>query len=98
MLRLIATSGLVLALAGCGDDFKPAPARQSTQTKTEGRAARAVTARYNCTHIAVRGSPALVRELERRGYCETSEPVLTVVVRPGPGSLVTYGNSSAAKL
>jgi hypothetical protein len=100
MLLRIGTSGLVAALfvAGCGDDFKPAPVGRSTQTKTEGRAARAITARYNCTHVVVRGSPALLRELERRRYCLTSDPVLTVIVRPGSGSRVTYGNASAAKL
>ena len=100
MRRRTRTSLAVAALlvAGCGDDFKPAPVGRSTQTKTEGRAARAITARYNCTHIVVRGSPALARELERRGYCQTSDPVLTVIVRPGAGSRVAYGNSSAAKL
>jgi hypothetical protein len=98
MWRLIGTSvAAAVLLTACGDDFKAAPAGPP-QTKTEGRAARAITARIHCTNVVVRGSRALARELERRGYCRSNTPVLTVVVRRGSGSLVSYGNPSAATL
>ena len=100
MWRQIGTSAAVAVLfAGCGDDFKAAP-QGPPQRKTEGRAARAVTARIHCTRVVVRGSVALARELEDRGYCRTGTTVLTVVVAPGKsdGSAVSYGNSSAATL
>jgi hypothetical protein len=89
-----------VALASCGgDDFKAAPVGPPQQ-KTEGRAARAITARIHCTGVIVRGLPALARALEDRGYCRTGNRVLTIVVTSGTrdGSAVSYGNSSAATL
>src|SRR4051812_220323 len=99
MWRLIGTSvAAAVLLTACGDDFKAAPGAGPPQQKTEGRAARAITVRIHCTNVVVRGSRALARELERRGYCRSNTPVLTVLVSPGSGSLVSYGNAGAATL